>query len=278
MPAEQQVVLASGGLQLVGMLYRAEDPRATFVFCNPIFEERKSAHRALVESARAFASSGFNVLTFDYRGCGDSPGNFRDFAPADWLVDIAAAIATANTLTDASASGLLGLRVGGALAATAAADPANEVSCAVLWEPVTSGVRYVDQELRKKLTKEMVTLGKSKVSRTELIAMLQRGDEIDFDGYPFSSRLYNGLIEVDLLEIGPSISSPILIASVVHQNRQPPEAARLVDTLPMATGMVIVQQPFWNLTGYTDCSSLIDRTIHWVKDKYTDGSPSGDLQ
>ncbi|MBM4047042.1 MAG: hypothetical protein FJ279_18220, partial [Planctomycetes bacterium] len=92
---QEQIEFTSGGVRLFGMLHRAElgaDHKSGMVFCHPFGEERKSAFRAMVAAARAFADDGFTVLRFDYRGCGDSEGEFRDATLAAQMADVRAAL------------------------------------------------------------------------------------------------------------------------------------------------------------------------------------------
>jgi predicted alpha/beta hydrolase len=63
--------------------------------------------------------SGYAVLRFDYHGTGDSMGDSTDVSLAGWLDDISLA---ANELTAASGAKklvVIGLRLGGTLAALA---------------------------------------------------------------------------------------------------------------------------------------------------------------
>ncbi|MBN2302310.1 MAG: alpha/beta hydrolase, partial [Lentisphaerae bacterium] len=145
------------------MLYRADNADRTVVFCNPIFEERKSAQRAMVEAANLFCNSGFNVVTFDYRGCGDSGGYAHSYDVNHWVADIHTAAQFAADATGCKQIGLLGLRCGASFAIMAMNNSPSAFSFAALWAPVITGRTYVDQELRKKLTKEMVIFGKNNV-------------------------------------------------------------------------------------------------------------------
>jgi hypothetical protein len=130
----------------------------------------------------------------------------------------------------------------------------------VLWEPIAAGVAYVDQELRKKLMKEMVTFGKSRDTRESLLAALAAGGEIDFDGYAITGRLYNGLQSLDATVISVPPQTKTLLISVNHRDSLSTDAAKVQKNLT-ATGVqvdtrVFVAKPFWNLVGYADCSGL----------------------
>jgi len=237
------------------------------VFCNPLFEEHKSSHRAMVETARAFCRRGLSVLRFDYRGCGDSEGRFSDFRPSDWLEDIRNVTDFLVGETGNPPLGLLGLRLGGAMAlAAAGADP--RVHFTVAWEPVTKGREYLQQELRKKLMKEMMTFGKSRKTRASLLEALEGGQQIDFDGYAVAPGLYGELCGIDLLREVPRLSGPVLLAGVGQTAGLSAPLDGLHSAL-LAAGAnvdarVVGVQPFWNLIGYVDISPLISDTLDWI--------------
>ena len=116
---ERPVTIDSGGVSLHGVLHLPAEPSGrALVFIHPFAEEKKCAHRSMVDAARACAAAGWAVLRFDLRGCGDSPGGSS--APTSRLArDIVAALGTAARESGA-AWGLLGRRLGATLAAQVA--------------------------------------------------------------------------------------------------------------------------------------------------------------
>ena len=117
---EEAFFFDSGGLKLYGIWCAPEGRiRSALLYCHPFGEEKKCAHRTIVETARALAGKGVASLRFDLRGCGDSQGNFADATFAGWIDDIAAARDEVRRRAPGSPKALLGLRMGGALAAIA---------------------------------------------------------------------------------------------------------------------------------------------------------------
>ena len=56
---ERVVEFVSGGAPLHGVLHTPDQEQGrALVFCHPFAEEKKCAHRALVETARACAAAG----------------------------------------------------------------------------------------------------------------------------------------------------------------------------------------------------------------------------
>lgn len=94
-------------------------------------------HNMHVAMARTLAVSGFAVLRFDYRGQGESDGDFRQFTAMSGLDDAYAALDTLRIQpgVDASRLGVVGFSLGAALACEIAAR-IPDVSALVLLAPV----------------------------------------------------------------------------------------------------------------------------------------------
>ena len=265
---EQPIRIDSGGLPLTGMLYLpAAAPAAAVLLCDPWFEERKAAHRPLVELARVLADRGAAVLRFDCRGCGDSPGDFAEFALADWGADTLAAWDVLRQRAPACPGALLGLRLGAVLAAYTSQQRAD-VASLILWEPVTTGRDHLQQEFRKKLMKEMLTFGGTQASRDSFFKTLDAGDTVDFDGYAITPALYRQLLEVTPASLLPPPERRVLLVGVSPTGQLSPALTRLqseLDRVPCTvTAQALQEQPFWNLIGLVDCSPLIRLTVEWL--------------
>ena len=78
---EQALVLECSSEQLVAVVHLAPDARAPIgvlvVVGGPQY--RVGSHRQFTLMARALAAAGFPVMRFDYRGMGDSDGEFQGF-------------------------------------------------------------------------------------------------------------------------------------------------------------------------------------------------------
>jgi exosortase A-associated hydrolase 2 len=266
---EEPCRIDSGSGWLAGMLHEpAGPPRGSLVVCNPLFEERKPAQRILVETARAFCGAGYAVLRFDYRGCGDSSGEFDSFSVADWEADIAGAAAFLKSRAGSGPAGFLGLRLGASLGMKACSQDCF-FQFAVLWEPVLQGREYLEQELRRKLMKEMMTFGRSQVSRDFLIQELAAGRSIDFDGHPVTPALYRDLGSVDMAGLPAPLPGKALILGIGSSERPSPAYVRCGESLRQA-GMAcevraLREQPFWNLVGLVSCPALIRETLAWCQ-------------
>jgi exosortase A-associated hydrolase 2 len=262
---EEAVSIDSGDSWLGGMMHTPSGtPVGSVLICEPLFEERKSAHRTLVDMARALCADGFGVLRFDYRGCADSGGEFPDFSVPDWLADIQAAAGYLRQHFPQKPGGVLGLRLGATLALKAMTDPAvAPFDFSVLWEPVVNGRDYLDTELRKKLMKEMMTFGKSRCTREALMADLAAGRGIDFDGYLISPRLHQDLCALDLLQVAGGVPRQCLIVGIGASGRAPQALSQLAGALKVEL-MMAREQPIWSLVGLVSCPALIRETQEWM--------------
>ena len=241
------------------------EAKASILFCNPMFEERKSAGRAMTECATALCSKGFRILSFDYSGCGDSSGDFEDFSMNDWLSDITTAYNFLKSQSHSAPLGIFGLRLGGSLALQHAKELAT-CDFIVTWEAIISGKNYVEQELRKKLMKEMITFKKNRGTRATLLEQLHNGKSLDLDGYRLTTEIYNDLCRIDLMN-APATERSCLFLHISHTTNPSKQVTSLNDLWASNKNIefdTIQMQPFWNLIGHVDCTAAINKTYDWL--------------
>ncbi|HOE63841.1 MAG TPA: alpha/beta fold hydrolase [Candidatus Sumerlaeota bacterium] len=112
-------------------------PVPVVIFCHGYTGNRIEQRYIFVRMARRLAQEGIASIRFDYRGCGESEGLFRDHTVLDYVADTIAAINAAKNLpsVDTRQIGLLGYSLGGCVASYAAYRCA-EIKTVVLWAPV----------------------------------------------------------------------------------------------------------------------------------------------
>lgn len=116
---------------------------AAVVICAPCGPEYQYSHRALRVLAKRLADRGAHVLRFDYSGAGDSAGDTTDASMGQWVTDTIEAAGELQRASGLRRVDMIGLRVGAAVAARAAAR-AN-VRRLVLWDPVLDGSAWVGE-------------------------------------------------------------------------------------------------------------------------------------
>ena len=135
--SEQPVCFTSEGQQIIGVVHRppdAEAPTPVVVMCHGFTGHKVESHRIFVKTARALAQSGLAALRFDFRGSGDSAGEFDEMTVEGEVRDALAALTFARREVGRPVA-LLGLSLGG-LVATLAAQRDGDVAALVLWAPV----------------------------------------------------------------------------------------------------------------------------------------------
>jgi len=120
----------------------AADRDLGIVVCAAVGREYTKTHRALRQLALRLARLGFHVLRFDYRGCGDSSGEPVEADLVRWAEDVSRAVEELKDRAGLAKVGLIGLRLGGALALLSAR-ARRDVEALVLWEPVLDGCRHL---------------------------------------------------------------------------------------------------------------------------------------
>ncbi len=110
-------------------------PCPCVVFCHGFTGQRIEAHYLFAACGAVFARAGIAAIRFDFRGCGESFGNFADAGLEDLAADAAAALDFADSYPRFSRIGLLGLSLGGAVAMLACSHGA--VEALALWAPLS---------------------------------------------------------------------------------------------------------------------------------------------
>jgi uncharacterized protein len=140
------VTFYSEGVRLAGDLFLPADlkpgeRRAGIVLCHGYTGVRSIY---LPDNARVLAESGYVVLTFDYKGWGDSDGPKTRLAPYSRVADVQAALTFlgAHGEVDETRLGIYGTSYGGATVVfVAAIDP--RVKCVVAVVGIGNGARWM---------------------------------------------------------------------------------------------------------------------------------------
>jgi alpha/beta superfamily hydrolase len=121
----------------------AEARDCVAVICPPVGYEYTRSHRSLRHLADRLARAGIPALRFDYHGIGDSTGSDLDPLRLEtWQANVEAATQRARELSGRSRVCLIGVRLGGSLAALAAA-ARHDVDLLVLWNACVTGRPYL---------------------------------------------------------------------------------------------------------------------------------------
>lgn len=185
------------------------DRQEGVVFCYPYGQEYMRAHRVMRQLAINLADLGYHVLRFDYRGTGDSTGDMSAATFDQWVADTQLAVDELRDMTAVQKFALIGLRLGGMVAAEAACQR-RDISRLVLWDPVCSGSEHIG-ELQGSLPKLPIDAG--------LSDFIDEQDSIHLNGFSFPKPFQESLAERELapLDISPLNS---VLQLVSHENPQ----------------------------------------------------------
>jgi exosortase A-associated hydrolase 2 len=259
----------------------ALEPRGRgIVFCAPFAEEAAIAQRVCAEFARVLATRGFHVLRFDYRGCGDSLGDFDQTTLSSCMDDIRAAVEVlrerAGAGGDGCAIGLLGLRLGATLAAMVAAN-GSAIESLTLWEPIVDLPDYLRKHIRQQTTSVNLLAGRVVATRSALLDQLRGGKSVDLLGYPLSSRCFHEFEATDVMSQLGTDRAPALVMAINRRPRRRPDLESLVSTFARCgrpvTLMEVHETPFWldladawrELDSWQQHDDLFHRSLNWLE-------------
>lgn len=146
---ESPVTFECKGQQIVGMLHLPEGRGRfpTALLLHGFTGTKVEMHRMFVKLARSFAQHGIATLRFDFRGSGDSAGEFEDMTIRSEVADALEAIKFLgrHKRINSRRLALVGMSMGGAIAAHVVAREKGHVKSLVLWAPVAEGAGILDE-------------------------------------------------------------------------------------------------------------------------------------
>lgn len=169
---ELQVRFEVAGMSLYGMLHiPGSGCYPCVIFCHGFTGHRIEAHRLFVKAARELVRYGIAAFRFDFRGSGESEGDFSDITITSELEDLRAAVNFISSVggVDANRLALLGLSLGGCIAACYA--PTDErIKALALWAAVARPNEILRRHLCGDAMNELeekgwIDIGGLKVSR-----------------------------------------------------------------------------------------------------------------
>jgi len=133
---EKPVIFETHSTQIAGMLHApkvfAKSP--CVILCHGFTGNKIESNKLFVKLARKLCHEDFVVLRFDFRGSGDSEGEFENMTISGELSDLSAAVGFVSTLpvVDANKIGALGLSLGSTVAICTAAED-ERIKAVISW-------------------------------------------------------------------------------------------------------------------------------------------------
>ncbi len=136
------------GQKLFGVIHipKTEKPPPVVVFCHGLAGQKVGMHRMYVLLAECLAKNGIASFRFDFRGSGDSEGNFSDMSLKGEVSDCLSAmkfIADHKSI-DSNRIGVFGRSLGGAIAILSSYQ-FKKVKSVALWAPIYDAEQWEEK-------------------------------------------------------------------------------------------------------------------------------------
>lgn len=240
------------------------NPKGAVLYVHPFAEEMNKSRRMAALQARRFAASGWAVLQIDLFGFGDSSGDLGDARIEDWETDLDAAAAWLCARHSANLV-VWGLRLGATIAVSwmDRSTYRGRFERALLWQPITSGARHLDQFLRIAVASNRTTGdGSDTLTVSGLRQRLGAGETLEIGGYRLNARFAAGL---DTLKLD-GVRAPGLSVSWLEVGSQvdsiPSEEVRRIVKEWRCSGCFVDMrsvpgEPFWATAEIVECDALL---------------------
>lgn len=228
-----------------------------YIYCHPLFDERKCAHRFSFQLSKAFEQADLKLERFDYYGTGESEGNFSEVNLMTLRRDIE------NKVNGQEVS-LIGLRFGADLAFDYCLRQADCVKNLVLIEPLINGNAYVDYLFRKQHIKDIMT----GIRNTDDI----HNGFYNLEGYQTDAVFIEQLKDFSLFSIPEKIHIPtkVYVAMLGKHKGTSTDFTVLADSLKTIEVHLESEEfdlpVLWERIPDVDCFILTKKIVEWCCD------------
>lgn len=212
------------GQRIWGMLHlplEVSEPVPAVLILHGFTGQRMEPHRLFVLFSRLLAQHGIASMRFDFRGSGESEGTFDEMTPTREIEDVVAAydFLRSRPEIDASSLGLLGLSMGGMVAALSVAQPSLEFKALSLWAPAHPVV-WLGPLPRETPVEHVWAMYKTRANSPEALGLGYdvETDCVDFSGNPVSQGFFEDLLRLEPFQTVTRHNGPAL---VVHGTADP---------------------------------------------------------
>ena len=227
-----------------------------YIYCHPLFDERKCAHRFSYQLSCAFEGESLRLERFDYQGTGEADGQFFEVTAESLRNDL-------KKKAGDDLVCLIGTRFGAAVVYDYCCTGKSHVETAVLIEPVVYGKRYTEYLFRKQHLKDVMTGNASE--------LLPEEGFYNLEGYKTSSKFIEQIMQIQLTETAESvkIGNAVSIVQISASSKVNTEYALLAERLKKSgieASVKIFNMPvFWERIPDTDYSVLTEKIAEWCK-------------
>ena len=187
-------------------------PVPAVLLCHGFTGNRIETRRLFVLLSRQLAARGIASLRFDYRGSGESSGDFSEFCFTDYVIDAEHALVFLRTLNavDSKRIGILGYSLGGCVASYLVGAHAGDFAAICLWAPVADTRSIIE------------TFYGEHIDLKKIVGDSPDECMYDFNGVPISNRFIRELWETNPLEQITAALGPVFICHGTDDETVPP--------------------------------------------------------
>ncbi len=259
---ETPVRFSNEGQVLVGMMHLpdAKPPYPCVVFLHGYTGNRIGEHRLLVKAARELCRSGMACLRFDFRGSGESEGDFADVTLDTEMSDAGAAIDFLSGFNgiDQNRIGLVGIGFGGSVAACISAG--KEVNSLALW----SSSAFVDYLVER--DNEVVRDPYAWLPPEYKEAVKKHG-HVDIGGFVRGEGFFESLKTVDPVREITRYSGPVLfVHGSEDQVMSPANSELMYDSVKGRRRLILIDDADHTFSSVQWERQVIDATRAWFEE------------
>ncbi|MGD9141504.1 MAG: alpha/beta hydrolase [bacterium] len=203
---ERCIQFENEGMKLFGMLHlpRGKGAKPCVVMLHGYTGNRVGEHFIFVKAARELARNGMAVFRFDFRGSGESEGDFKDISVESEISDALEALKLVRALPeiDAKRVALLGHDLGGCVAACIAAE--CEAASVALWA-ATAFADYLVEKDGETFKDPYIWLP------DEYRGALEKKGSVDIGGFTRGKAFFESIRFYDPLSAVSEYSGPLLL-------------------------------------------------------------------
>ncbi len=241
------------GAHLYTVLHEVAAPVARILLIGAFASQRHYSYLPWVRWARYLASRRLEVLRFDYRGTGESTGQFEQATYADWHKDVRALTQWLNSRSPAAPLILHGLEMGAILAGKVFDEGCGDLL--LLWSPPDNANHALRSTLiRWVAIEQFFKVGDERMSASEYICNLESGSSLEVEGYTWTQQLWRESFAFDL----PSALATEELAAAAY--KRPVRIVKLgKDAAPLVKGGFVGYDEF------KDFNSIFATDADWIE-------------
>ena len=196
------------GAHLYTVLHEVEAPVARVLLIGSFASERHTSYGPWLQWARYLAARRIEVLRFDYRGVGESTGEFSEMSFRSWVDDVERLSAWLRKREDHAPLIMHGLEMGGLLAAKAFHN--GEADALLLWSAPVNANKVLRSTLQRWIgPQQLLKREEDRRPPSHYFRLLDEGQSVEVDGYEWTSELWRESLSFDLPEAMVSPNDPM---------------------------------------------------------------------